>query len=128
MPAETARQFEALEAQAQTLMSHFIKAGYEAVAPAIIQPAGVFLDVIGEQLRARTYVFTDQDGEELRRAGCTSSVTPAALFQPSTATTGRHSASSPRARIGSIRASSARPASNPSAIASARRRKPKQWC
>ncbi|MDX2308170.1 MAG: ATP phosphoribosyltransferase regulatory subunit [Hyphomicrobium sp.] len=65
MPAETAKQFEALEAQAQKIMSVFIKAGYEAVSPAIIQPAGVFLDVIGEALRARTYVFTDPDGDEL---------------------------------------------------------------
>jgi ATP phosphoribosyltransferase regulatory subunit len=65
MTAETARDFEALEAQAQTLMSVFTKAGYDAVAPAIIQPADVFLDVIGESLRARTYVFTDPDGAEL---------------------------------------------------------------
>lgn len=65
MAAETALQFEALEAQAQKLMSVFIKAGHEAVAPAIIQPADVFLDAIGEALRARTYVFTDPDGAEL---------------------------------------------------------------
>jgi ATP phosphoribosyltransferase regulatory subunit len=65
MAAETARQFEALERQAQTLMSAFVAAGYEAVAPAIIQPAGVFLDVVGEALRARTYVFNDPDGHEL---------------------------------------------------------------
>lgn len=65
MTAETTREFEALEAQAQTLMSVFTKAGYDAVAPAIIQPADVFLDVIGESLRARTYVFTDPDGAEL---------------------------------------------------------------
>lgn len=65
MVAETAREFEALEAQAQRLMAVFTKAGYEAVAPAIIQPADVFLDVVGESLRARTYVFTDPDGSEL---------------------------------------------------------------
>lgn len=65
MTAETTRKLEALAAQAQTLMSVFTKAGYEAVAPSIIQPADVFLDVIGESLRARTYVFTDQDGAEL---------------------------------------------------------------
>jgi ATP phosphoribosyltransferase regulatory subunit len=65
MAAETAKQFDALEAQAQRLMSVFIKAGHEAVAPAVIQPADVFLDVIGESLRARTYVFTDPDGAEL---------------------------------------------------------------
>jgi len=65
MVAETARKFQALEAQAQRLMAVFTKAGYEAVAPAIIQPADVFLDVVGESLRARTYVFTDPDGSEL---------------------------------------------------------------
>lgn len=65
MAAETARKFEALEAQAQKIMKVFIKSGHEAVSPAIIQPAGIFLDVIGESLRARTYVFTDPDGDEL---------------------------------------------------------------
>ncbi|KAB2911253.1 MAG: ATP phosphoribosyltransferase regulatory subunit [Hyphomicrobiaceae bacterium] len=65
MPPETALKFEALEAQAQRLMATFTRAGYEHVAPAIIQPAGLFLDVVGESLRARTYVFTDPEGEEL---------------------------------------------------------------
>ncbi len=65
MAAETARKFEALERQASTLMSVFVRAGYEAVAPSMIQPADVFLDVVGEALRARTYVFTDHDGDEL---------------------------------------------------------------
>jgi ATP phosphoribosyltransferase regulatory subunit len=65
MSAEPAQKFEALEAQAQRLMAAFTRAGYEHVAPAIIQPAGMFLDVVGEQLRARTYVFTDPDGAEL---------------------------------------------------------------
>jgi len=65
MPAEAAQKVEALAAQAQRLMGTFARAGYEQIAPAIIQPAGIFLDVIGESLRARTYVFTDPDGEEL---------------------------------------------------------------
>ncbi len=65
MVAETARQFEALEAQAQTLMGVFTAAGHQSVAPAIIQPADVYLDVIGEALRSRSYVFTDAEGEEL---------------------------------------------------------------
>jgi ATP phosphoribosyltransferase regulatory subunit len=65
MSAEPAQKFEALEAQAQRLMGVFTRAGYELVAPAIIQPAGMFLDAVGEQLRARTYVFTDPDGQEL---------------------------------------------------------------
>ena len=63
--AETAEKFDALEAQAQRLLSVFTGAGYEYVAPAIIQPAGVLLDVVGEDLRARAYVFNDADGNEL---------------------------------------------------------------
>lgn len=65
MPAETAKQFETLEAHAQTLLGVFTRSGYEAVSPGIIQPAEVFLDVVGERLRARTYVFSDPDGDEL---------------------------------------------------------------
>ena len=65
MPPETSQNFEALSAQAQRLMSVFTRAGYELVAPAIIQPAGIFLDVVGEELRARTYVFSDPEGREL---------------------------------------------------------------
>lgn len=65
MAAESARQFEALEAQAATLVETFRAAGYEQVAPSIIQPADIFLDQIGEALRGRTYVFTDLAGEEL---------------------------------------------------------------
>jgi len=65
MTAESAREFEALETQARTLMGVFAKAGYEAVAPAILQPAEIFLDVVGEDLRNRTYVFADPEGAEL---------------------------------------------------------------
>ncbi|MDX2265659.1 MAG: ATP phosphoribosyltransferase regulatory subunit [Hyphomicrobiales bacterium] len=65
MRPESASRFEALEAQAETIMAVFRAAGYERVAPAILQPAGVFLDRVGEDIRSRTYVFTDLDGEEL---------------------------------------------------------------
>jgi ATP phosphoribosyltransferase regulatory subunit len=65
MAAESAKEFEALEAQATTLLDTFRRAGYEQVAPSIIQPADIFLDQIGEQLRSRTYVFTDLAGDEL---------------------------------------------------------------
>jgi ATP phosphoribosyltransferase regulatory subunit len=64
-PTSTPANVEALEAQAQRLMAAFARAGYERIAPAVIQPAGLFLDVVGEALRARTYVFTDPDGAEL---------------------------------------------------------------
>ena len=65
MAAESAQKFEALEAQATTLLDTFRRAGYEQVAPSIIQPADVFLDQIGESIRSRTYVFTDLAGDEL---------------------------------------------------------------
>jgi len=65
MVAETAQKFAALEAQAASLMDLFTSAGYEAIAPAIIQPAAVYLDRLGEEIRGRTYLFTDLGGEEL---------------------------------------------------------------
>lgn len=65
MAAESAAQFAALEAQAEQIMGVFTYAGYERVAPSFIQPAGIFLDRIGEALRNRTYIFTDPDGQEL---------------------------------------------------------------
>lgn len=65
MNAESARKFEALEAQARDIIGTFTSEGYEAVAPSILQPSDIFLDVIGEELRGRTYVFTDQEGSEL---------------------------------------------------------------
>ncbi|MBM3544330.1 MAG: ATP phosphoribosyltransferase regulatory subunit [Alphaproteobacteria bacterium] len=65
MTAESAKEFEALEAQARALLDLFARAGYEPVAPSIIQPAGMFLDRVGESIRGRTYVFTDLAGDEL---------------------------------------------------------------
>jgi len=65
MAAESAKEFEALEAQAAALLSLFTQAGYEPVAPSIIQPADIFLDRVGEAIRNRTYVFNDLAGEEL---------------------------------------------------------------
>ena len=63
--ATTTADIDALDAQARRLMAAFARAGYERVEPAVIQPADLFLDVVGESLRARTYVFTDPDGAEL---------------------------------------------------------------
>jgi ATP phosphoribosyltransferase regulatory subunit len=63
--AEGAKEYEALEAQAASLIILFTSKGYEHVAPSFIQPASLLLDRIGETLRARTYVFTDPNGEEL---------------------------------------------------------------
>lgn len=67
-PAETvssARWIEDLERQATIIMAIFGRAGFETIAPPVIQPADVFLDLVGEDLRARTYFFTDPEGAEL---------------------------------------------------------------
>src|SRR5262245_60098270 len=63
--AATTADIDALNAEARRLMAAFARAGYERIAPAVIQPADLFLDVVGESLRARTYVFTDPEGAEL---------------------------------------------------------------
>ena len=68
---------------------------------------GVFLDVVGEALRGRTYVFTDLDGKELcLRPDLTVPTCrlylqrhPDADRRPSTATTGRPSAFNLRVRM-----------------------------
>ena len=65
MTAESTKAFKALEGQARDLLDLFARAGYEPVAPAFLQPAGVYLDQIGEQVRGRAYVFADLAGEEL---------------------------------------------------------------
>ena len=61
----TSRWIEAHGRQTTIITSIFARAGFEPVAPPVIQPADLFLDLIGEDLRARTYVFTDPDGAEL---------------------------------------------------------------
>ena len=65
MIAESTPHFETIEQLGRQLTGAFCASGAELVAPAVIQPAGLFLDVIGEGLRSRTYVFTDPDGLEL---------------------------------------------------------------
>ncbi len=136
MVAETARKFEALEAQAQKIMQVFIKAGHEAVSPAILQPAGVFLDVIGESLRARTYVFTDPDGDETLPASRPHRTdVPAAhraqwrcaLQSPLLLQRHCFPASSPLAPAAPTRANSARPASKTSVFPSASAWTPRRW-
>ena len=47
------------------LRSVFKTAGCERVEPSVLQPADVFLDRSGEDIRRRLYVFTDPGGTEL---------------------------------------------------------------
>lgn len=55
----------ALKRQGDAIAEVFSAAGYRPIAPDILQPADVFLDRYGEEIRGRTYVFTAPDGAEL---------------------------------------------------------------
>jgi ATP phosphoribosyltransferase regulatory subunit len=56
---------EALERQNAAITAVFERAGFDYIAPDIIQPADIFLERSGEDIRARTFVFTDPAGAEM---------------------------------------------------------------
>ena len=64
MPGKSSQERRALEAQSAVIMKVFEKAGFDFIAPDILQPADVFLDRSGEDIRSRTFVFTGPDGRE----------------------------------------------------------------
>ena len=47
------------EARAEALVTHYERAGYLRVAPAILQPAEPFLDLSGEDIRRRMFLTAD---------------------------------------------------------------------
>jgi ATP phosphoribosyltransferase regulatory subunit len=49
----------------QGLIAHLVEAGYDRAEPEILQPAAVFLDLAGEDIRSRLYVTSDAGGAEL---------------------------------------------------------------
>ncbi len=55
----------ALERAQALLLSRFADAGYERVEPPILQGAGTFLDLGGEDIRARLFLTSDGAGAEL---------------------------------------------------------------
>ena len=65
MPGKSSEYRTKLAAQNAQLMGLFELAGHEFIEPEIIQPADVFLERTGEDLRSRTYVFSDPEGNEL---------------------------------------------------------------
>ena len=58
MTADTATRTAAL-------VAHFASAGYPRCDPPLLQPAAVFLDLSGEDLRGRLYLTQDAGGHEL---------------------------------------------------------------
>jgi ATP phosphoribosyltransferase regulatory subunit len=67
-PAPTAEapapQASPLEAGERAL-EHFLAAGFARLEPAVLQPASVFLDMSGEEIRGRLYLTSDASGAEL---------------------------------------------------------------
>jgi len=56
---------DALNGQAVTLLKLFAAHGYARQEPAILQPAGLFLDRSGEEIRRRTFTLADPSGRDL---------------------------------------------------------------
>ena len=65
MAGKSRAEREALERQNAAIMAVFERAGFDQIAPDIIQPADIFLERSGEDIRARTFVFTDPSGAEM---------------------------------------------------------------
>jgi ATP phosphoribosyltransferase regulatory subunit len=65
MPGKSSRERLALETQNGRVMAVFEKAGFDHIAPDLIQPADLFLESSGEEIRASTFLFTDPEGREL---------------------------------------------------------------
>lgn len=65
LPEYDAALLAALDQQAAAMLAAFGAKNYARVEPSIIQPADVFLDRSGEEIRRRTFVFDDAQGHEL---------------------------------------------------------------
>jgi ATP phosphoribosyltransferase regulatory subunit len=55
----------AVDPRSESLIASFERAGYRRLAPPILQPAAPFLDLSGEDIRARMYLTSDAAGTEL---------------------------------------------------------------
>jgi ATP phosphoribosyltransferase regulatory subunit len=64
-PTYDAKQIAALEAQADAILGVFAAKEYARVEPAILQPAEIFLDRSGEEIRRRTFTLEGPGGGEL---------------------------------------------------------------
>lgn len=65
MAGRSSAERMSLERQNAAIMAVFERAGFDQIAPDIIQPADIFLERSGEDIRARTFVFNDPEGHEL---------------------------------------------------------------
>jgi ATP phosphoribosyltransferase regulatory subunit len=64
-PYYDAGALEALGAQASAILGQFAGRGYVHEEPSVLQPAEIFLDRSGEEIRRRTFTLTDPSGRDL---------------------------------------------------------------
>lgn len=64
-PTYGPEEIAALDAQASAVFDVFAAQGYTRHEPAILQPAQIFVDRSGEEIRRRTFELTDPSGREL---------------------------------------------------------------
>ena len=64
-PYYDAGALEALGAQAKSILGLFAGRGYVHEEPSVLQPAEIFLDRSGEEIRRRTFTLTDPSGRDL---------------------------------------------------------------
>lgn len=64
-PYYDSKAIDALNGQAVSLLGLFASRGYGREEPAVLQPAEIFLDRSGEEIRRRTFTLTDPSGREL---------------------------------------------------------------
>jgi len=64
-PYYNAPTIDALNSQAVALLKLFAARGYVREEPAVLQPAEIFLDRSGEEIRRRTFTLMDPSGREL---------------------------------------------------------------
>ena len=64
-PYYDGKAIEALNGQAVSLLGLFASRGYGREEPAVLQPAEIFLDRSGEEIRRRTFTLMDPSGREL---------------------------------------------------------------
>jgi len=64
-PTYDTSRLSALNAQADAILAVFAGHGYARVETSVLQPAEIFLDRAGEEIRRRTFVLSDPAGQEL---------------------------------------------------------------
>jgi len=64
-PLYDAAQIAALDSQADAILKVFASHGYARQEPAVLQPADIFLERSGEEIRRRTFTLTDPAGNDL---------------------------------------------------------------